>query len=61
MKPRYIRKCECCNKRLKKIVTYECRTDDCEAYTYEGIALSDIEADKTPSDIWLEEEEEGEH
>jgi len=60
LKPRYIRKCECCNKRLKRIVTYECRTDDCEAYSYEGIALSDIETDKIPSDIWLEEEE-GEH
>ena len=55
MKPRYIRKCECCNKRLKRVVTYECHTLDCENEEHDGLMLSDIEIEKIPSDIWLEE------
>lgn len=42
---------------MRKVVRYECRTDDCEDYTYEGLQMSDIEIEKTPSDIWLEEED----
>lgn len=57
MKARYIRKCECCNKRLKKVIRYECRTDGCINEEYDGVMLSDIEVDKIPSDLTLEEEE----
>ena len=57
MKARYIRKCECCNKRLKKVIRYECRTDGCINEEYDGVMLSDIEVDKIPSDITMEEQE----
>ena len=57
MKARYIRKCECCNKRLKKVVRYECHTLDCENEEYDGIRLSDIEVDKIPSDLTMEEQQ----
>tara|TARA_R100001443_G_scaffold77816_1_gene84972 strand:+ start:668 stop:775 length:108 start_codon:yes stop_codon:yes gene_type:complete len=33
---------------------------DCENEEYNGIRLSDIEEEMTPSDIWLEEQENSE-
>ena len=54
---RRIAKCSCCNKRLKKVVTYECRTEDCENVSYNGLMLSDIEGHNATSDLWLEEQE----
>ncbi len=48
---RRIAKCDCCNKRLKKVVTYECWTDDCE-----GHVLFEHN-DAYQSDLWLEEQE----
>ncbi len=58
MKARYIRKCECCNKRLKKVVRYECHTLDCELEEHDGVMFSDIDGDTIPSDLTLEEQEE---
>ena len=54
---RRIQKCGCCNKRLRKVISYECRTDDCEYYSYMGVSLRDIKGPNTPSDLWLEEHE----
>ena len=60
MKARYIRKCECCNKRLKKVVRYECHTLDCENEEYNGLKFTDIETDMVPSDLTMEEQQEQE-
>jgi len=55
MKARYIRKCECCNKRLKKVVRYECHTLDCELEEHDGVMFSDIDGNTIPSDLTMEE------
>ena len=44
--------------RIKEIVI---DIIDFENEEHNGLMLSDIEIEKTPSDIWLEEEEAGEH
>jgi len=49
---RRIQKCECCNKRLKKVVEYQCWTDDCEEHY-----LNEAAQFNTPSDLFLEEQE----
>ena len=33
---RRIAKCSCCNKRLTKVVTYECWTEDCDDHVLHG-------------------------
>jgi len=33
---REVAKCSCCNKRLKRVVTYECHTLDCEDFEING-------------------------
>ena len=48
---RRIAKCDCCNKRLKKVVTYECWTDDCE----EHVLFADTY--RPPADLYSEEQE----
>ena len=54
---RRIAKCDCCNKRLRKVVTYECRTIDCENEEYGDFTLQDVEGPNATSELWLEEQE----